>query len=145
MKAKRVKSTEIVADGDSRPAITLIDSECDALYALALAVQPKWPGRAALLLAELDRADVCSAAAMPGDVVTMNSEVEFIDDNNGTLRTVKLVWPQDADIEAGRVSILSPVGTGLIGMRAGGSILWPDRGQHDRLLRIVRVAPPGGA
>ena len=131
-------------DGESRPAILLIDSECDALYALALAIRAKKPERAAMLLAELDRAEVCPAAAIPADVVTMNSRVTFIDDKNGAERTVALVYPHDADIEAGMVSILSPVGVGLIGMRAGSSILWPDRDRHDRLLRIVRVAPPGG-
>ncbi|MDF7775518.1 nucleoside diphosphate kinase regulator [Sphingomonas sp. AOB5] len=139
-----MENTEIVRDGESRPAILIIDSECDALYALALAIQPKWPGRAAMLLAELDRAETCPAAGMPPDVVAMNSRVEFIDDNNGALRTVQLVWPQDADIAADRVSILSPVGTALLGMRAGNSILWPDRGRHDRLLRIVRICPPAG-
>lgn len=129
---------------DCRPAILLIDSECDALYALALAIKAKNPERASMLLDELDRADVCSAAAMPADVVTMNSRVTFIDEKSGAERTVALVYPQDADIAAGMVSILSPVGVGLIGMRAGSSILWPDRDSQDRLLRIVRVAPPGG-
>ena len=143
MKAKRVETTELPG-GECCPAILLIDSECDALYALALAIQPKKPERAAMLLAELDRAETCPAAAMPGDVVTMNSRVTFIDDKSGAERTVALVYPQSADIEAGMVSILSPVGVGLIGMRAGSAILWPDREQHDRLLRIVRVTPPGG-
>lgn len=130
--------------GDCRPAILLADTECDALYALALAIRAKKPERAAMLLAELDRADVCPAAAMPGDVVTMNSRVTFVDDKSGTQRTVALVYPHDADIEAGMVSILSPVGVGLIGMRAGSAILWPDRDGRERELRILRVAPPGG-
>lgn len=137
-----MESTDIVRDDACRPAILLIDSECDALYALALTIQPKHPERAAMLLTELDRAEVSPARAMPADVVTMNSRVTFIDDRNGTQRTVTLVYPQDADIEAGLVSILSPVGVGLIGMRAGSAILWPDRERHDRLLRIVHVAPP---
>jgi len=139
-----MKRTELVRDDECRPAILLIDSECDALYALALAIRAKNPERAAMLLAELDRAEVCSAALMPADVVTMNSRVTFIDDKNGGQRTVALVYPQNADIEAGLVSILSPVGVGLIGMRAGEAILWPDRDRHDRLLRIVRVVPPNG-
>ena len=136
-------STQIERVGDCRPAILLIDSECDALYALALAIRAKKPERAAMLLAELDRAEVCSAAAMPADVVTMNARVTFVDDKNGTQRTVALVYPHDADIEAGMVSILSPVGVGLIGLRAGSAILWPDREGQERVLRIVRVLPPG--
>lgn len=139
-----MESTDFVQDGDCRPAILLVDSECDALYALALAIQPREPERAALLLAELDRAEVCSVAAVPTDVVTMNSRVTFIDDKNGAERTVVLVYPQDADIEAGLVSVLSPVGVGLIGTRAGAAILWSDRDRQDRLLRILRVSPPSG-
>ena len=137
-----MESTQIERGGDCRPAILLIDSECDALYALALAIRAKKPERAAMLLAELDRAEVCSAAAMPADVVTMNARVTFVDDKNGTQRTVALVYPYDADIEAGMVSILSPVGVGLIGLRAGSAILWPDREGQERVLRIVRVSPP---
>lgn len=132
-----------MAKDDSRPAIHLVDTECDALYTLALTIQAKNPERAAQLLAELDRAEVYPAASLPANVVRMNSSVEFIDDNNGASRTVKLVYPQDADIGAGTVSILSPIGTGLIGMQAGSDIRWPDREGHDRLLRIVRVSPPG--
>lgn len=137
-----MESTDLVRDGDCRPAILLVDSECDALYALALATQPREPERAAMLLAELDRAEICTMAAVPTDVVTMNSLVTFIDDKNGTERTVVLVYPQNADIEAGMISILSPIGAALIGMRTGNRILWPDREGHDRLLRIMRVSPP---
>jgi regulator of nucleoside diphosphate kinase len=52
---------------------------------------------------------------------------------------VKLVYPQDADIEAGRISILTPIGAGLIGLAQGDSIVWPDRDGQERILRIVRV------
>jgi len=135
-----VESTEIVRD-EQRPAIHLADAECDALYALALAIQAKKPERAAMLLAELDRAEVHAADALPAGVVAMNSHVEFVDEATGTRRTVELVYPHEADIGAGRVSILTPVGIGLIGMTAGSAILWPDRDGHERLLRIVGVTP----
>lgn len=135
-----MESTQIVRD-EQRPAIHLVDTECDALYALALTIQPKKPERAAMLLAELDRAHVHPAGALPGAVVTMNSKVEFVDEASGTRRTIELVYPHEADIDAGRVSILTPVGIGLIGMAAGSAILWPDRDGHQRLLRIVSVSP----
>ncbi|WP_294093874.1 nucleoside diphosphate kinase regulator [Sphingomonas sp.] len=127
--------------GEERPAIHLVDAECDALYALALTIQAKKPERAAMLLAELDRAEVHPAETLPAGVVTMNSRVEFVDEASGTRRTVELVYPHEADIDAGKVSILTPVGIGLIGMAAGSAILWPDRDGHERLLRIVSVAP----
>src|SRR3546814_8900207 len=52
----------------------------------------------------------------------MSSQVEFIDEANGEARTIQLVYPHEADIAAGRVSILTPVGAGLIGLRQGQSI-----------------------
>ena len=73
--------------------------------------------------------------------MAMNSRIDFIDEGTGARRTVQLVYPRDA--AAGRVSILTPIGAGLIGMTAGSSIRWPDRYGHDRLLRIVSVTPPG--
>ena len=74
----------------------------------------------------------------------MGSRVEFIDEGNGIRRTVTLVFPAEANIEAGRVSILTPIGAGLIGLAAGDAIVWPDREGHERRLRIVSVRPPAG-
>ena len=96
-----------------------------------------------MLLAELDRAELCEPGELPEQTVVMNARIDFIDDGNGARRTVQLVYPRDADIAAGRISILTPIGAGLIGMTAGSSIRWPDREGHDRLLRIVSVTPPG--
>ena len=58
---------------------------------------------------------------------------------SGADRTVELVYPRDADISARRVSILTPVGAGVIGLRTGQSILWPDRDGRERKLTIVKV------
>jgi regulator of nucleoside diphosphate kinase len=55
---------------------------------------------------------------------------------------VQLVYPAEADIEAGRISILTPIGAGLIGLREGQSILWPDREGRERRLTVVRVTQP---
>lgn len=132
----------IQQDAAARPVIHLAESEADALYALALTVQNSNPERSRMLLEELDRAEVYSAGDLPKDAVTMGSKVSFEDANSGNARDVQLVYPQDADIASGRVSILSPVGIGLIGMRAGSAILWPDRDGKDRLLKILHVEQP---
>ncbi len=131
-------TAHLVAD-DARPPIHLIDRECDALYALALEPAARQSPQAALLLAELDRAEVHSADALPPDIVTMHSRVEFVDEDSGAARTVTLVYPGEADIAAGKVSVFTPVGAGLIGMRAGRTILWPDRDGAAHRLRVVRV------
>lgn len=134
-----------VPPGASLPAIHVIDSEYDAIADLAMRIEPSQPELARHLLSELERAEVCAAADMPAGVVTLNSRVEFVDEGSGTRRTIQLVMPAQADIAAGKVSILTPVGAGLIGLSMGGEILWPDREGHARTLRIVSVAPPDEA
>lgn len=128
---------------DSRPPIHMIDHEADALAALAIGAQDRLPQVSALLLAEIDRAAIHAPGDIPPDAVTMNARVEFVDEasraGGGGGRTVQLVYPGQADIAFDRISILTPVGAGLIGLRAGQSILWPDREGRERRLTIVRV------
>jgi len=109
------------------PPIHMIDIEAERLSNLALSVESRMPAVSALLIRETGRARLHSAVKIPADVVTMGSEVEFLDDSWDSSRTVTLVYPGDADISGGRISILTPVGAALIGLRSGHSILWPDR------------------
>nr|WP_319025629.1 nucleoside diphosphate kinase regulator [Rhizorhabdus wittichii] len=134
------KGTMMKKKAGRRPAIHMIDSEAETLANMAVAAEERIPQVSELLLEEIDRATLYKAARIPADVVTMHSHVEFVDEANGTSRTVQLVYPKDADIDAGRVSILTLVGAGLIGLREGQSILWPGRDGHRRLLTITRVS-----
>jgi len=128
-----------IARDELRPAIHLIDAECDTLYALALGAERE---AATLLLGELDRADVHPAEALPPDTVTMHSRVEFVDKESGTARSVTLVYPGEADITEGKLSVLSHVGAGLIGMRVGRTIDWPGRDGAMHRLHVVGVHRP---
>ncbi|SFP44134.1 nucleoside diphosphate kinase regulator [Qipengyuania nanhaisediminis] len=125
-----------------KPTIHVIDSEADALYDLAMSIEERSPDVAAKLCEELDRAHVMTAGDLPPDIVTMQSEVEFVDERSGDRRKVKLVWPRDANLDQNRLSILTLVGAGLIGMRSGSAIDWPDRSGRERCLRIVDVRQP---
>lgn len=126
----------------TRPQIHMIDTEAERLSELALSIEAAMPQVSELLLREATRARTHRAAAMSADVVTMGAEVEYRDEASGVTRTVTLAWPQDADIAAGRISILTPIGAGLIGLREGQHILWPDREGRERDLTIVRVRQP---
>lgn len=128
----------------TRPGIILGAAEAERLSALALRVEATAPLVAGLLLGEIERARICPDAHVPADVVRIGSCVAFVDEAHGEARTVQLVWPAEADIAQGRVSVMTPVGAGLIGLRPGQSILWPDRGGEQRLLRIEGVTPPAG-
>ena len=125
-----------------KPIILVIDSEADALYELAMSIEERSPDVAGKLCEELDRANVMAAEDLPSNVVTMQSEVEFVDERSGDRRKVQLVWPRDANMDENRLSVLTLVGAGLIGMRAGSAINWPDRSGKERCLRIVEVQQP---
>ncbi|HWL46390.1 MAG TPA: nucleoside diphosphate kinase regulator [Sphingomonadaceae bacterium] len=127
---------------NERPAIHMIDEESDKLSGLALSVESRLPEIAELLLNEIERAELHGADDMPAGIVTMMSTVEFVDEGSDTRRTVQLVYPPDADIAQGKISILTPIGAGLIGLSKGQSILWPDREGHKRKLKIVKVSRP---
>ncbi|EJU14652.1 GreA/GreB family elongation factor [Sphingomonas sp. LH128] len=128
-----------------RPPIHMIDTEADTLGALALSAEVRLPQVSHLLLQEISRATLHTAGRMPGDVVTMHSRVEFVDETTGKRRAVQLVYPQNADIASDRISIMTPVGAGLIGLREGQSIRWPDRDGHERALTVVGVTQPQDA
>jgi regulator of nucleoside diphosphate kinase len=92
------------------------------------------------LAAELNAADVVDPASVPPDVVTMNSRVLFEDETTGDRREVTIVYPQDADTAAKRVSVLAPVGTALLGLAVGQSIHWPFPDGTSHCLRVLRIA-----
>lgn len=91
------------------------------------------------LEAELARAEVVDSRQVPPQVVTMNSVVVFEDEETGERREVTLVYPQDARSEEGRISILAPIGSALIGLSVGQTIQWPLPGGRTKRLRIVAV------
>ena len=123
----------------TRPQIHMIEEEADKLSNLTLGIEDRFPQVSELLIRETSRARLHSVSTIPTDVVTMGSFVEFVDEGTGSQRRIQLVYPPDADISADRISILTPVGAGLIGLREGQSILWPDREGHERRLVIMRV------
>lgn len=125
-----------------RPPIILGRTDADRIASLATKMEASNPELADLLLGEIERADVRDDKKVPASTVGMQSIVEFLDEARGSTRSVQLVYPPDADIAAGRISVLTPVGAGLIGLSIGQSITWPDRGGKERLLRILKVDKP---
>ncbi len=123
----------------TRPPVTLGETDADRLFHLAEQAELTAPGASHGLLGELMRAKVRPDARVPPDVVGMNSTVDFVDEAHGATRSVQLVYPAQADIAQGRVSVLTPVGAGLIGLAEGQSIAWPDREGRVRLLRVLKV------
>lgn len=123
----------------ARPPIQIRETDAERISNLAIEAEERLPQVAELLLGELNRAKVVQDSRLPPDVVAMQSTVKFVDETSGVERTLQLVYPQEADIEAGRISILSLVGAGLLGLRPGQSISWPNRAGKQRALRIMEV------
>jgi regulator of nucleoside diphosphate kinase len=91
------------------------------------------------LMQELDRALVLSSGSVPPDLVTMNSTVVYEDEDTGMLREITIVYPPEADSRKGNVSVLAPLGTALLGLSVGQSIVWPFPGGSLRTLRVVQL------
>ena len=124
------------------PAITVGHQDHDRLAALADAALDTLPEMAETLLVELDRATLVADARLPGTIVRMGSEVEY--EAADGRRRVRLVYPEDADIAAGRISVLTPIGTALLGLSAGQSIRWTKRDGRMETLKVLSVAAPAG-
>ncbi len=77
------------------------------------------------LEAELDRAEVVDPKQIPADVVTMRSKVRLKDLVSGEANTYSLVFPTEANFTEGRISILAPIGTAILGYKRGDTIDWP--------------------
>lgn len=73
---------------------------------------------------ELLKADVVPPNGIPPDVITMNSRVCLQDMETGEDLVYTLVFPADADLESGKISVLAPIGTAMIGYRVGDAIKW---------------------
>jgi regulator of nucleoside diphosphate kinase len=100
--------------------------------------QVKPPPTLTVLEREIERAEVVKSEEVPADVVTMNSQVQILDLDTAERRNVTLVFPAMAGIEEGRVSVLAPLGTALLGSREDTSIEWATpRGV--RRLRVERI------
>jgi len=122
------------------PNITLSTSDHQRLSLLALSGPGSDPDAADDLLHELDRASIVTDASLPGDVVRMGSLVRFRAGRDE--RTALLVYPAEADIASGRISVLTPVGAALIGLRTGQSISFRTRDGRPQMLTVLRVLPP---
>jgi regulator of nucleoside diphosphate kinase len=87
------------------------------------------------LTRELLRGDEVGTDQVPPDVVTMNSTVRVTDVESGSSHVYTIVFPADADYENGKISILAPLGTALLGYRVGDVVDW----QMPRGVRRLRI------
>lgn len=94
---------------------------------------------------ELERAIVIPDDSIPADIVTMGSRVRYTEQETGNSRQVEIVYPEEADPAASKVSVFAPVGAALIGLGVGHEIDWDFPGGNSRRLTVVEVIQPATA
>ena len=97
------------------------------------------PG-AELLADELEHAVVVGGAKAPRDFVRLGSRVTWHDETTGRRHTAEIVAPDAADIDRDRLSVISPVGAALIGLRPGAALAWATPDGRPRAVRIEAVS-----
>lgn len=106
------------------PKIVLSSLDLDRLDQLLSRLPATDPARLQLEQ-ELDRGAVVEPAAMPANIVTMNSTVRLRLLKTGEEPCLTLVYPKDLDASGDKVSVLAPVGSALLGLSEGDQIHWP--------------------
>jgi RNA polymerase sigma-70 factor, ECF subfamily len=125
--------------GNSKPCITLTALDHERLSGLARAAMTTMPDVASSLADELERAHVLPMDRQLENIVCMGCGVQFRDEMTGCLKRVTLVYPSEADIALSKISVLTPIGTALIGLGVGKSITWKTRTGAVKRLTVIQV------
>jgi regulator of nucleoside diphosphate kinase len=125
------------------PSIVVSSRDFDRIEQLLDAPLRAAQPAAVALMAELRRADVVCESDVPDTVVTVGSVVTCVDESSGQQHTLTLVWPHEADVDRHRVSLLTPVGSALLGLSLGQVIDWDAPGGRRLRLRVIAVDRAG--
>ncbi len=121
------------------PPIAITHADHEKLARIADTAGGTFQQAADALAREIDRAQLIDdTEARPG-LVKMGSRVTFRDDISAQDRTVTLVYPEDADVSDGKISVLTPVGAALIGLSVTQSIAWQTTNGGVRSLTVLKV------
>jgi len=123
------------------PPITVSSLDLARLEALLDSPAGRAAAGADALAAELLRANVVGPGEVPADVVAMESTVDCEDELSGEAHVLTLVYPRDADPAQGKVSVLAPVGSALLGLSVGQSIDWRTPNGRSLRLKVTGLRP----
>ena len=110
---------------NKKPELIISSLDADRLYDLMESLPVGSFANKEELESELARATIVEPKDMPSSVVTMNSTVNFIVESSKEEFTLTLVYPKNSDSSGDKISILSPVGSALLGLNQGDEIEWP--------------------
>jgi regulator of nucleoside diphosphate kinase len=124
------------------PPIVLGTTDAERLSKLTDAAANTFPATTEFLAREIERADIFPDDQLSRHVVRMGSVVTFRDDASAQTREVTLVFPDSADIAAGKISVLTPIGAALIGLSVGQTIEFRTPAGGLRSLTVLKVHQP---
>jgi regulator of nucleoside diphosphate kinase len=122
----------------NRPSIFLTTKDVEKLRDLireAYHTEYRGSDYLKLLSAEMEKASVVDPDQIPADVITLNSTARLIDQDTDEEMVYTLVFPEDADPSQGKISILAPIGTAMLGYKVGDTFEWDTPGGK----RIIHV------
>mgnify|MGYP003577509535 CR=1 FL=1 len=123
----------------NRPAITVSSYDLERLEGLLVRRRVSAPQESTGLRSELDRARIVEPSEMPPDVVTMNTTVRFAEEGGELEFERTLSYPHEMGQGEGRISILAPVGSALLGLSVGQRMDWEVPGGRMARVRILQV------
>jgi regulator of nucleoside diphosphate kinase len=90
------------------------------------------------LAGEIEKASVMQPDQIPADVITLNSTARLVDQETHEEMVYTLVFPEDADPSQGKISILAPIGTAMLGYKTGDTFEWDTPGGK-RTIRVKEI------
>lgn len=126
-------------DRSGSPSLIIDSAQLAALYGAVRRATTTAPEIAEHLLGEIDRANVIPPEQVPENVVTLGRWVTYQDVDSGSVRTIQLVLPSEADPKHQKYSIVSPVGAALIGLSVGQVMPWNIRNGEQRHLTVLKT------
>ena len=121
------------------PPIAITRGDMEKLARIADSSAGAFAQTAEFLGREIDRAQVIEEFESRPGLVKMGSRVTFRDEVTSQIRIVTLVYPGEADVSLGKISVLTPVGAALIGLSVSQSIEWETQSGGRRSLTVLAV------
>lgn len=122
-----------------KPAITISSLDVERLENLLATLAPRDDVNQRALQGELARAEIVEPQDIAPGVVTMNSTVRFEIDAPEEQFCLTLAYPKDMNQVQNGISILTPIGTALLGLSVGDTIAWPSRNGQLLNVRLLEV------
>lgn len=134
-----MNTVNTLSNTSTSPSLIIDAAQLAALRGAVRRATSTAPEIAEQLMNEIDRADVIPTDQVPDSVVTLGRWVTYQDVDSGSMRTIQLVLPNEADPKHQKFSIVSPIGAALIGLKVGQVMPWNVQDGEQRRLTVLKT------